>query len=547
VTSHRTNTATSSGIYATVDELARIQQRMAAHDWYARCFANLRAPADQLLRRGISIPREKGFVFYETCPEDNTPLVQDPFDARSHPCPTCGRNFVEEPYRRAWVTYYQMYVSHRATEMGVAYHLTGDVAYATAIRDILVTYARGYADYPLADNLLGPTRLFQSTYIESLWLAGLVAAADLVRDRIPRADWQLITQDLFLASAEVIRDYDEGDNNRQAMNNVALGFVGLVCDDTALVDHAVRGAHGWLHHLEVSVLEDGMWYEGDNYHFATLPAMLNLADAMSRHGEDLWNVAAGGRHLKMMFDAPLVNLYPDGTLPARKDSRYASPIGQRWHVGMYELAYRRYGDPAYAGLLRTLYADPPAVEDCIPNIAGLIDVLPSEPAQRERLDLRGFLNAVPELDGPLGPPTRTSADLPGTGLAILRADDGRTYASVDYGRYGGGHGHPDRLQLNLYTRGRRWLTDWGTGNYRFDHLRWYRATVAHNTVVVDGRSQQPADGHLRRFVDDEHIGFVDASADRVYPNVRYRRQVLLLAEAALESSRTGKPIKIWPN
>lgn len=520
---------TTPGLYATPSELADVRRRLAAHAWYARCFDNLRAPADRLLRRGISIPLEKGFVFYETCPADDTPLTQDPFDPVNHPCPTCGRNYTDEPYRRAWVTWYHMYLSQRTLEMGIIYQLTGDHAYAAAARQVLTHYARHYQDYPLEGCVLGPTRLFQSTYQESLWLANLAGAADLVRPTIPAARWRLIRDELFLASAATIAGFDEGDNNRQAMNNAALGLTGLLCDEPALVERAVRGPHGWLHHLAHSVLADGMWYEGDNYHFATLPAMLNLAGAMARHGEDLWHVEVGGRRLQMMLDAPLVDLYPDLTMPARKDSRYASPIGQRWHVGMYELALRQYRDPAYARLLRALYTDPPAAHDCIPNVAGLIDTLPSEPANRERLDWRGFLNAVPVLDAEPALPVTRSVNMAGTGLGILRAAGGRTYASLDYGHYGGGHGHPDRLQLNLYARGRRWLTDWGTGNYLFDHLRWYRSTIGHNTVVVNGADQRPCDGRLRRFESTGDCQVVSAEVSDAYEGVRCRRTLLLLS------------------
>lgn len=518
-------------LYATQADIARIRRQLADATWYARCFANLMVPADQLLRRGITIPAEKGFAFYDTCPDDNTPLQQDPFNSHDHRCPACGRNYTGEPYYRAWVAFYQSYVSQRAVEMGIAFQLTGDDAYAQAIRHVLSEYADRYESYPLDGCVLGPTRLFQSTYVESLWLASLAAAADFVRDTISAPQWRHFRDDLFLPSAEIILGFDEGDNNRQAMNNVALGFVGLLCDDSSLIDRAVHGQHGWLHHLRHSVLDDGMWYEGENYHFATLPAMLNLAEAMTRNGCDLWAAEVEGRRLAMMFDAPLATLYPDLTLPARKDSRYASPIGQRWQTGMYELGYRRCADPKYAWLLRTAYADPPEPPACVPNAAGFIDVLPSRPADRERLDWRGFLAAVPTLAAPPEPVDHmvTSVNLPGTGLAVLRADAGRTYVSVDYGHYGGGHGHPDRLHLNMYTRGRRWLTDWGTGNYFFDHLQWYRSTLAHNTVSVDGRDQEPVAGRIVEFTTDAGSGQLLATeVDSVYPGVRFRRTVMVL-------------------
>jgi hypothetical protein len=520
---------TSPSLYTTPAELAIIRSRLREHAWYARGFANLRAPADELLRRGIEIPHEKGFVFYETCPADNTPLRMDPFKPHEHVCPTCGQHYTGEPYDRAWISFYQMYLSQRAVEMGIAYQVTGDAAYADAIRFILGDYARHYEAYPLADCVLGPTRLFQSTYIESLWLASLAAAADFALDCIPEDEWRLIRDELLIPAARVILDYDEGDNNRQAMNNAGIGFVGILCDEPSFVEYALRGPHGWLHHLEHSVLADGLWYEGDNYHFATLPAMANLADALSRNGLDLYRIEAGDRTFKQMFDGPLLDLYPDLTFPARKDSRFGSPIAQRWYAGLYELAYRQYGDPVYGRLLRTMYARGSAETRVLANAAGFIDVLPGAPADRERLDWRGFLNAVPDLGDETGIPVRTSVNMTGTGLGILRQDDGKTYVSVDYGHYGGGHGHPDRLQLNFYARGRRWLADWGTGNYYFDHLRWYRSTISHNTVVVDGRTQLPVTGESRRFGVTPDQQLIVSEVSEVYPGVRFRRSAVLLS------------------
>ena len=75
------------------------------------------------------------------------------------------------------------------------------------------------------------------------------------------------------------------------------------------------------------------------------------------------------------------------------------------------------------------------------------------------------------------------------GLAILRS--GRRYASLECGRFGGGHGHPDRLHLTLFADGRHWLADPGTGSYVSRDLFWYRSTLAHNAPRLDGRSQAP--------------------------------------------------------
>ena len=78
--------------------------------------------------------------------------------------------------------------------------------------------------------------------------------------------------------------------------------------------------------------------------------------------------------------------------------------------------------------------------------------------------------------------------LESSGIAIIRREGGATYVSLDYGESGGGHGHPDRLQLSLWRKGEPWLVDFGTGAYTSQTLGWYRSTLAHNAPLVDGRA-----------------------------------------------------------
>ena len=66
------------------------------------------------------------------------------------------------------------------------------------------------------------------------------------------------------------------------------------------------------------------------------------------------------------------------------------------------------------------------------------------------------------------------------------------------GSYGGGHGHPDRLNLVLHADGEYWLPDFGTGSYVARDLFWYRSTLAHNAPRLDGASQPPRPGQPPR-------------------------------------------------
>jgi len=104
--------------------------------------------------------------------------------------------------------------------------------------------------------------------------------------------------------------------------------------------------------------------------------------------------------------------------------------------------------------------------------------------------------ALPEI-APAGQPSQTSALLDYQGLAVLRTGD--RYASLECGIPGGGHGHPDRLQLTLHQDGVHWLPDPGTGSYVSRDLFWYRSTLAHNAPRIDGLSQVPGSAMCEYF------------------------------------------------
>ncbi len=105
-----------------------------------------------------------------------------------------------------------------------------------------------------------------------------------------------------------------------------------------------------------------------------------------------------------------------------------------------------------------------------------------------------MLPSLPEGTGAWSP---GSVFFEGQGLAILR--HGNRYASLECGAHGGGHGHPDRLNLVLHADGEYWLPDLGTGSYVARDLFWYRSTLAHNAPRLDGVSQRPGDALCDNF------------------------------------------------
>jgi hypothetical protein len=398
------------------------------------------------------------------------------------------------------------WLQKRTIEIGILYRLTGDSSYAHSVHKTLRHFVRNYHNYPLANNLLGPTRLFQSSFLEAFWLADMVIAYDLTRDApvYSALDHQEI-KELFLESCNLIRSFDEKRSNRQAFYNVGMGAVGLLYEDSELIEHVLAGPHGFAFHMRDSVLEDGMWYEGETYHFASLDHLLDLAEMARHRGIDLYHGGSGYGSLKPMFDAPLNVMYPNLTFPSRKDSWFGRGIA--YHKEIYELGYARYGEARYGQLLDHAYRSG---------------------ANRDELGWRAFLFLAPELPGGqvehLRP--RDSRRMPGTGIAVLRRDEGASAVSLEYGRYGGGHGHPDRLHLNYFSDDVLWLLDPGTGYYHVPELAWYRSTLAHNTVTVDGASQERQEGTLTAFADLGHLQAVQADVKEIYPGVSMRRTLV---------------------
>jgi hypothetical protein len=110
---------------------------------------------------------------------------------------------------------------------------------------------------------------------------------------------------------------------------------------------------------------------------------------------------------------------------------------------------------------------------------------------------------------------------------VLRRDGGDVYAALDFGHSGGGHGHPDRLDLLLMDGAARWFDDPGTGSYVDRSLHWYRSTLAHTAPLVDGRSQPRVHGSLVAFDDQRRAGWVCAEVELV-PGLNVRRSIVML-------------------
>ncbi|HYF40454.1 MAG TPA: heparinase II/III family protein, partial [Gemmatimonadales bacterium] len=237
--------------------------------------------------------------------------------------------------------------------------------------------------------------------------------------------------------------------------------------------------------------------------------------------------------------APALTALPDRTFPARKDSRFGVSLAQPmylelWEVGLARLSRSENAPAELWSWLQELYVTPaPSAQtfDSYLHEAGDRQL----PATRTRSDLSwwALLEMVPALPQDCPPWAPAGTFMESQGLALLR--DGSRYVSVECGNHGGGHGHPDRLNLTLHADGQYWLPDFGTGSYVARDLFWYRSTLAHNAPRLDGVSQPLADAVCDNFDQKEGWAWVRGRFQNLSRTVvagpRYVLDILELSDA----------------
>lgn len=491
-------------IAATPEELARLRAALKgtgpAHDAVSRVVRQ----ADEALGKPIAFPPRGGQhnQWYQC---DKCQLGLRTIDDTRHECPRCKTVYTGEPYDDV-VFSRQHYANIRnASNAAWAYALTGEKRYAEFAAKVLLGYAERYLKYPYHANtrtnfawkVISGGHLFEQTLTEAASLANDIApACDLIWDALSEGDRAALRDGLLVPMLKNIDKHKAGKGNWQTWHNAGMIAAGAVLGDIAWVEKAIAQPHnGFVEQMKVSVSEEGMWYENSwGYHFYTLHAMTLIAEYARRLGIDLW----GHPTLRKMYSLAIHYTMADGSLPRFGDDVRASARGAAWQM---EHAYAATKDPE------------------------LLPLLPAAPCWQSVL-LGRDTGVKAEM------PTLTSRVFRSAGHAILRTkgEAGLT-AAFTFGPYGGFHGHYDKLSFVFFGHGEELGVDPGRAAsqaYRLPiHRNWYKATISHNTVLVDKQSQRPATGRLELFAANDEYAAVAASCDAAYPGVRHKRLLVM--------------------
>lgn len=431
---------------------------------------------------------------------------------------------------------------------GALWQITGDARYPRFVSDMLEKYAALYPTlgaHPLAKGQ-APGKLFHQSLNEANWLVATAIAYDCVFDWLTPASRARFEANVFRPMAEWLsvtqaREFDRI-HNHGTWAVAAVGMIGYVMRDTSYVHRALYGTKrnksgGFLRQLDLLFSPDGYYMEGPYYiRYALLP-FFQFAEAIERRQPSLGIYRYRDGMLKKALYSAVQTAYPNGVFPPINDASRTMAIDAPEVVLALDLAYDRYG--ADGNLLGAA-----ALQNEVVLSAAGLKVARDMGAAKQPPAMN--FGSVEFTDGPRGDEG---------GLGILRSGTGRdaTMLLMKYGVHGEGHGHFDKLHFVFFDAGREVIPDYGFsrwiniepkfgGRYLKENDSWAMQTVAHNTVVVDQRSQSGAKhtsadsvSGARHFFDthDSTVQVMSARDTVSYAGVRQQRTMLLVRDVRL--------------
>lgn len=455
---------------------------------------HLLARADTALTEGLR-PADRGagwgHAYY--CPDHAVPLAFDPAAPHRHRCPVDGVQHEGEIFDGGWRCALNGRILGGLQACALAWRASGNPSYREHAAATLAAYAELYPRLPARGEHVGLGRVTGQSLEEAVWAIGIARSFDDLRDSLAPGELHAIRTDLLAElGRHLIRQLMGKIHNIECWHLAALATLGTVLDDEDLLSTATEGDHALPAQLAEGILDDGWWAEGSpNYHYYMLASVLHAATALRVRDPGF----LAGTGLRSMLTAPLSLMRADLSLPALNDgwNSMALPLGMAQYASHYEQAYGLWHEQVDEDFLREVYG------------------------RGTRRTSEHALTMGPDLTTCRTPSPRARRLVhPASGYAVLADGEGidERFLLVKYGPHGGGHGHPDKLQLDLHAFGVRLAPDAGSPAYNSPlQGPWFRQSLSHNTVVLGEESQPEAEGRLLDYRDprDAGAGLIDAA------------------------------------
>ncbi len=430
-------------------------------------------------------------------------------------------------------------------QAGILFAVTGEERYARFVRDMFMLYVDLWPTLPVhpmaREEAYG--RLFWQSLNETVWLVHATQAYDCVYSWLSPEDRTVIETKLLRPMAEyfVKEHTHELDriHNHGTWTVAAVGMAGYVMGDEDLIAMSLKGSAkdgtgGFLRQLDLLFSPGGFYTEGPYYvRYAIMPFVV-FAQVIQNNDPGLKIFQYRDQILRKAFYAAMQQTYTNGAFipfnDAMKEKTFLSPE----IIIALDIVFEQYDEDP--GLLWIAQQH----GEVLLNGAGLKVAR----ALHDRSEVPPFpYGSVRYTDG---------ADGNEGGIGMLRYGpvSDQSLVLLKYTGHGLSHGHFDKLGLIYYDQGREILQDYGAarfinvepkygGRYLPENSTWAKQTIAHNTLVVDGRSHFGG----KREVSDQHHGVLhyfdapgpdlqvmSATMEGAFPGVSMQRTVALAAD-----------------
>ncbi len=450
-----------------------------------------------------------------------------------------GGGYTHEKHKQ---NYNEMY------QAGLLFQITGDEKYAVFIRDMLRKYAEMYpklGKHPKAKKQT-PGRLFWQSLNETVWLVHTIQAYDCIYDWLDEKDRHLFENNIFIPMAnfflnECRHEFDLLHNHGTWMV-AAVGMTGYVLHRNDFIKKALYGSNldkksGFLAQLDYLFSPDGYYTEGGYYvRYALWPFFL-FAEAIKNNQPELNIYQYRNSILKKALYSALQVTYTNGAFipvnDALKEKTWMSPE----LIVAVDFVYANYEHDPQLLYLAKLHNEV--------NLSGA--GLMVAKALTGKTDIPEFKwRSVEFTDGPDG-------KWGGVGILRFGNKNDQETLFMKYGSHGLSHGHFDKLTFLFYDQAREIIQDYGSarflnvpqkwgGRYLPENYSWAKQTLAHNTVVVDMKSQYLAKKKLsqqhhsdRYFFNskNQNLQYMSAKENNAYPGVHMQRTMALINDKKL--------------
>lgn len=450
-----------------------------------------------------------------------------------------GGGYTHEKHKQ---NYNEMYLA------GIMFQLTGESKYAEFIKTMLDKYAEMYptlGKHPQGKKQT-PGRLFWQSLNETVWLLHTIQAYDAIYDWLSDADRKNYEDNIFNPMVKFFMTDCKHEfdliHNHGTWIVAAVGMTGYVLHNQEYIDKALYGSNkdhktGFLAQLDKLFSPDGYYTEGGYYVRYALWPFFIFAEVIYNNQPDLKIYEYRDQILKKaLYSALQVTDTHGAFIPindALKEKNWLSPE----LVFASNFVYAHYEHDRQLLYLVKLQDH---VSLTGPGLMAAEDIMKDEPIPVFKW------KSVEYTDGPKG---RMG------GVGILRYGDANDLETLfmKYGSHGLSHGHFDKLTFLFYDQGKEIIQDYGAvrfinveqksgGRYLKENTTYAKQTVAHNTVVVDMKSQ--FDGkrklsqqhHSERVyfnADDKDLQYMSAKELNAYPGVKMQRTMIMVNDERL--------------